>query len=250
MKAHSSIVAHESRGGPARSGPSMSAIPFMQPGDGSAVSLLDAAETERLAGIASIVCFAKGARIYEAGDKAESIYNVIKGEVKTFCALSSGRRRVTAFLGSGDLAGLAENGRYISTAQALTPVTAYRMPLNALDHLLRSDPVLEHHFLCKLCHDLRASQSHAIMLGRHDALGKLAMFLQQLAANNPTGPTLARGIFLSMTRSDVADYLGLSLEAVSRSFHKLEQLGIIRLDDRHIVQIVDQARFEKLVAAA
>lgn len=248
MKAYSSIVAQESRGGPARSGPSMSAVPFMQPGDGSAVSLLDAAETKRLAGIASIVCFAKGARIYEAGDKAESIYNVIKGEVKTFCALSSGHRRVTAFLCSGDLLGLAENGLYISTAQALTPVTAYRLPLNALDHLLRSDAVLEHRFLCKLCHDLRASQAHAIMLGRHDALGKLAMFLQQLAANN--GSTLARGIFLSMTRSDVADYLGLSLEAVSRSFHKLEQLGIIRLDDRHVIQIVDQARFEKLVAAA
>ncbi len=248
MKAHSAIVAHESRGGPTRNGPSMSAVPFMQPGDGSAVSLLDPAETERLAGIASIVCFAKGARLYEAGDKAESIYNVIKGEVKTFCALSSGRRRVTAFLCSGDLAGLAENGLYISTAQALTPVTAYRLPLNALEHLLRSDPVLGHRFLCKLCHDLRASQSHAIMLGRHDALGKLAMFLQQLPANN--GSTLARGIFLSMTRSDVADYLGLSLEAVSRSFHKLQQLGIIRLDDRHIVQIVDQARFDKLVAAA
>lgn len=243
MKVHPSIVARESKYGPARLGPSISATPFAYPGNGSAPPLLDTAETERLARIASIVRFAKGTRIYAEGDKADAIYNLSEGEVKTFCALASGRRRVTAFLFPGDLVGLAVNGRYVSTAQAVRPVTAYRMPLTALDHLLRSDPALGHRFLCKLCHDLRSAQSHAVMLGRRDAEGKLAMFLQEFHADKSSA-----SIFLPMTRSDVADYLGLSLEAVSRSFRKLQRGGIIRLGDRHIVEIVDQARFEKLVA--
>ncbi len=252
IEAHPLIIARESKhgpAGPARPGPTVAAASFAHPGNGSPLPLLAAAETACLAAIASIICLAKGARIYEEGDQAHSIYIVIKGEVKTFRALSSGRCRVTAFLSAGDLAGLGENGLYVSTAQALTPLITYRLPLNALDQMLRSDPALEHCFLCKLWHDLRAARAHAIMLGRHDAQGKLAMFLRERDAHKPVASPLASRIVLPMTRSDVADYLGLSLEAVSRSFHKLQQDGIIGLDDRHTVQIVDRTRFEKLAAA-
>ena len=249
MKAHSSIVARTGEDRRPDPAAAMSAASFADPGSGSPLPLLDAAETARLARMVSIVGFAKGACLYEEGEKADSIYYVLKGEVKTFCALSSGRRRVTAFLLPGDLFGFGENGLYVSTAQALTPVTAYRLPLATLDHMLRSDPGLEHRFLCKLWHELRAAQSHAIMLGRHDARGRLAMFLQERDAHKPIVSPLASGIALPMTRSDVADYLGLSLETVSRAFQKLQQEGIIGVDDRHGVQIVDRVRFEKLVAA-
>jgi len=230
-------------------GPLIYAVPFAHTRDGFSLPLLDADETRRLAFIASIVHFPKGARLYEEGDEANCVYNMIKGEVKTFCALSSGRGRITAFLFPGDLVGLAGNGRYVSTAQAMTPVTAYRLPLNALTGLLRGDPGLEHRFLCKVCHELRAAQSHAVTLGRHDANGKLAMFLQELQAKHATQAMPAGPISLPMTRSDVADYLGLSLEAVSRSFRKLQLSGIIRLAGQHNVHIVDRVRFEDLVDA-
>jgi CRP/FNR family transcriptional regulator, anaerobic regulatory protein len=249
MTPYSSIDTRKRLDQPPVSGAPISGAPFADPGNGAPLPLLDAAETAPLARIASIVGFAKGARLYEEGEKADSLYNIIKGEAKTFCALSSGRRRVTAFLLPGDLAGFGEDGLYVCTAQALTPVTAYRLPLHALNDILRSDPALEHRLLCKLWHDLRAAQSHAIMLGRRDAQGKLAMFLQERRAHNPVASPLGSRIVLPMTRSDVADYLGLSLETVSRSFHKLQQDGIIGLDDRHGVRIVDRPRFEKLVAA-
>lgn len=232
----------------ARAGPLIAAAPFVHAKSGFPVPLLTAGEAGRLALIGSIVRFPKGAWLYHEGDEADCIYNVIEGEVKTFCALSSGRRRVTAFLFPGDLVGLAGNGRYVSGAQAVTPVTAYRLPLNALDSLLRSDPELEHRFLCKVCHELRVAQSHAITLGRRDAQGKLAMFLQELHASHSGDSKFASPISLTMTRSDVADYLALSLEAVSRSLRKLQHSGIIRFNDRHDVRIVDRARFQKLVA--
>jgi CRP-like cAMP-binding protein len=235
---------------PARAGPLIAAAPFMRCDSTLPAPLLNAEEAARLALIASIISFPKGAWLYHEGDEADFVYNVIEGEVKTFCAFSSGRRRVTAFVFPGDLMGLAGNGRYISTAQAITPVTAYRFPLRSLDDLLRSDSQLEHRFLCKVCHDLRAAQSHAITLGRRDARGKIAMFLRELEVNHVAESNVARPtIFLPMTRSDVADYLGLSLEAVSRSFRKLEDSGIIRFDDRRDVRIVDRARFEKLAVA-
>jgi CRP-like cAMP-binding protein len=235
------------RSGPAR--PAITAVPFATAGSGAAVPLLDADQAARLGLVGSIAEFSKGARLYQEGDEADCIYNVIEGAVKTFSALSSGRRCVTAFLFPGDLAGLAGLGRYVSTAQAVTWVVAYRLPLKGLDNLLRRDPDLERHFLCKVCSALRACQSHAITLVRQDADGKLAMFLHELNAGDAERPGLGSSISLPMTRSDVADYLGLSLEAVSRSFRKLEQAGIIAVDGRHRIQILDRARFERLVAA-
>jgi CRP-like cAMP-binding protein len=233
----------------ARAGPLIAAVPFMRRDSILPAPLLNAEEAARLALIGSIISFPKAAWLYHEGDEADFIYNVIEGEAKTYCAFSSGRRRVTAFVFPGDLIGLAGDGRYVSTAQAMTPVTAYRFPLHALDDLLRGDSQLEHRFLCKICHELRAAQSHAIALGRHDACGKIAMFLRELEDNHVAESNVARPIFLPMTRSDVADYLGLSLEAVSRSFRKLEDSGIIRFVDRRDVRIVDRARFEKLAAA-
>jgi CRP/FNR family transcriptional regulator, anaerobic regulatory protein len=226
-----------------RAEPVIAAIPFAQTGSGEAEPLLDADQTRRLALIGSIVEFPKGARLYQEGEEADCIYNVVQGEVKTFCAFSSGRRHVAAFLSAGDLAGLASYGRYVSTAQAVTRVIAYRLPLKALDELLCSDPELEKRFLCKICNELRVSQSHAIMLSRNDAHGRVAMFLHELDGAHVEA---AAPISLPMTRSDVADYVGLSLESVSRSFRKLQHDGIIGIDERHRVRILDRARFEQL----
>ncbi len=237
------------RFGSRRGGPLIAAVPFRGGGPGVPSPLLSAEERRRLALIASIANFPKGARLYEEGDEADCIYNVVQGEVKTFCALSSGKRRITAFLFPGDLAGLAENGRYVNTAQAVTPVTAYRLPLSALESLLRSDPELERHFLCKVCNELRAAQWHAVTLGRNDARGKLAMFVQMLEHSHSPDRKPGGHIHLPMTRSDIADYLGLSLEAVSRSFRRLQRSGIVRVTDLHNVRIVDRAQFERLVAA-
>lgn len=249
MKVRSSILARESPVGLTRYRPSLSAVPFAQAGSEAALPLLDTAEAERLAQIGSVVRFAKGTLVYQEGDEAGCIYNVIDGAVKTFCALSSGRRRVTAFLFAGDLAGLAENGHYVATAQAVSPVTACRVPLDALERILRGDPALGYRFLCKLCHDLRAAQSHAIMLGRRDAHGKLAMFLHELRSNQARKPMRDGAVSLAMTRSDIADYLGLSLEAVCRAFRKLQRNGIIAMADPHHVHILDRGRFDQLVGA-
>jgi CRP/FNR family transcriptional regulator len=197
--------------------------------------------------VAVTVHFPKGARLYEEGESAEYIYNLVQGEVKTLSILASSRYRVVAFHRAGDLVGLAENGAYTNTAQAITPVIANRLPVRSLARLLRSDPDLLYHFLCKLCHELRGAQFHTMMLGRHDAIGRIAMFLRERGLNNAAvRPSPSTRV--PMTRSDIAAYLGLSLEAVSRSFRHLQRLGIIKLRDRHRVDITDHARLEVLAS--
>jgi CRP-like cAMP-binding protein len=227
-------------------GPFIKATPFLHAEPNRPVPLLGIGETTRLAQIGDACRFVKGAILYEEGQTATCVYNLADGNVKLFSPLSSGRHPILAFVGGGDLIGLAENGRYVSTAEAITAVRAYRLPLTELDKLLRRDSELEHSFLCKLCHELRAARLHAIMLGRHDAEGKLAMFIAALDAKTTTSMKSSMPIYLPMTRSDIAAYLGLSLEAVSRSFRKLQLSGIIKFNDRHNLEIVDRDRFERI----
>jgi CRP/FNR family transcriptional regulator, anaerobic regulatory protein len=229
----------------AATAPLILAAPFGRSDADRPVPLLSAVEARRLMEIATTVHFPKGALLYEEGERAEYVYNLIEGEVKTFSLLSSGRYRVLAFLRAGDLVGLAENGGYISSAQAITPLIAHRLPVKSLEQLLRRDPDLPHHFLCKLCHDLRLAQFHTTVLSRHDADGKIAMFLRERGFSITAAPPAA-STFVPMTRSDIAAYLGLSLETVSRSFRHLERKGIIKLRGLHHVDILDPTRLEAI----
>src|SRR5262245_5267509 len=110
--------------------------------------------------------------------------------------MPSGRRWVTAFLYPSDVFGLAENGMYVRTAQAVTQALLYRFDVNVLIETLKSDGDLQFKFLCKITHELRESQRQTIAIGRKDAIGKLAMFLRHLQRE----PETSRDIDLPMTR--------------------------------------------------
>ncbi len=228
--------------------PSISAIPFREKSDGRPLQLLSDRERRQLAKIASLVRFRKGSAIYCEGAPADAIYNITVGVAKTFRTLPDGTRPIAAFLFPDDLLGLAEEGCYVDSAEAVTSVTAYRLPLVALENLLHSDPTLGFHVLCKACHELREAQRHAFLLGQHRALPKIAMFVQMLGRSEQGRVTGAAEIYLPMTRSDIADYIGLSLAAVSRSFRVIEQRGLVRFRDRRHLRIIDHAGLESLVA--
>lgn len=232
---------------PRRTGPDIKAIPFNSSTDGVAVSLLSDAERHQLALIASIAHLKPASVLYEAGDPAEFLYIIIHGAVKTVRRLAGRKRAITAFLFPNDLVGLAAEGRYINTAVALAPLTVYRMPVAGLERVLLRNPELEYHFLCKVCHELREAQRHAISLGRKSAAERIAMLLHMLEHRQP--PDMRDGeIALAMSRSDIADYAALSLESVSRTFRALQRGRIIAVRDKRHVRILDRARFEQLAS--
>lgn len=227
-------------------GPSIAAIALWGASGGRRAQLLTDEERARLSVIASIVRFKKGEQIYRQGDRAEAVFNVISGIVKSYRILPSTGERIGAFLFADDLFGLADEGRYANSTRAVTAVTAYRIPVSALESRLRKDAPLEFHVICKLCHELREAQRHALLLGRKNALSRLAMFFQLLEEHRVARGDGAQELYLPMTRSDVAAYLGLSLEAVSRSLRALASRGVIAFRDKRSIKVLDRDQLNAL----
>jgi CRP/FNR family transcriptional regulator len=212
--------------------------------------LLSDEERSRLAVIASIVRFKKGAEIYREGHRAEAVFNIISGVAKAYRCGPDGKEHIAAFLFPEDLFGLAQEGRYANSLKALTPVTAYRIPVAALRSRLTADAALEFHVIAKLCHELRQTQRHAFMLASRRALSKLTMFLQMLEQLQTTNGGSTNEIYVPMDRSDIAEYIGTTLAAVSRAFRTLTARGILQSRDRRHAKVIDRDAFEKLAGYA
>jgi len=227
--------------------PSISAIPYREASGGKISYLLSEPERIALARIATTVRFARGAPIYQQGDAAQNVYNISSGVVRTSRTAADGSRSIVAFLFPDDLFGLAVEGTYVNNATAVTAVTAWRLPVAALEAVLRRDPTLEWHILVKLCHELREAQLHALILARHSALTRLAMFVLMLARSQEARNESDADIYLPMTRSDIGAYLGLTLAAISRSFRTMQGRGLVRFSDRRHLRIVDGAGLQGLV---
>jgi CRP/FNR family transcriptional regulator, anaerobic regulatory protein len=209
------------------------------------VRLLSRDQQSQLAGIATEVHLPPRRIVYREDSCGHCVFIVAQGTLKAFRDLPSGKRRVMAFLFRDDLFGLAEGGHYLHTAQSISAVTLYRIPIDALTRMLRSDPDLEFQFLCKVAHELRASFRQTIIVGRRDAIGRVAMFLHFLRPAANGGPRSE--IEIPMSRSDAANYLGLTLEAVCRANRTLERMGIVAFIGRNAARILDPSRFHKLV---
>ena len=234
---------------PNRVGPSIVAVDPWVSGNrlrGRMHQLLSDEERTQLATIASVVRFKKGSEIYRSGEQATAMFNIISGVVKAYSGEDAGH--ITAFLFPGDLFGLSQEGTYTNSVQAVTPVTAYQLPLSVLRSRLTKDAILEYHLICKLCQDLRYSQRHAFLVAQRHANSKIATFLQMLEQLQVARSEDTSEVHIPMERSDIGEYVGMSLAAVSRAFASLASHGIIKSSDRHHLKIVDRDAFEKIVA--
>jgi CRP-like cAMP-binding protein len=182
--------------------------------------------------------------VYRENSVATDIFICGSGCAKSYRELPSGTRHIATFLFGRDLFGLAENGLYVNTVRAITPLVTYRIPIDVMKELMRRDPDLELQVMCKIAHELRVAQRKGIILGRNDAIGRVVMFLQML--NEGTPPTSGQRIPLPMSRADIADYLALSGESVSRATTKLIRRGIIAFEGRRVVRVLDHVQFGKI----
>jgi CRP-like cAMP-binding protein len=226
-------------------GPAIRAVdPWIPSGSQGTHQLLGDSERAQLATIASIVRFKKGQEICSEGEPLRAIFNIISRIVKAYKRHETGKEHIVAFLYPEDLLGRSEEGKYTNSAKALTPVTAYALPAKALQLRLTRNADLDFHVIAKLCQELRQAQRHALLLAERHASPKLAMFLKLL--EHIQSPPGTMEIYLPMNRSDVADYVGMSLAAVSRGFRVLVDEGVIKCRDRRHVRIIDRQAFERL----
>lgn len=229
-------------------GPSIAAIALWGSSAGNRVQLLTDEERAQLAVLSSVVRTRRGTTIYREGDRADAVFNLISGVVKSYRRLPDGAQHIVAFLFPDDLIGLAEEGKYVNSAEAVTAITEYRIPVAALETKLRKDPGLEFHVICKLCHELREAQRHAFLLSKRGALAKVALFLQMLETYQGARGESTEEVYVPMSRSDIADFIAVSLETVSRSFRTLADSAVITLRDRRHVRILRPSELESFAS--
>jgi CRP/FNR family transcriptional regulator len=229
--------------------PSLRALPFGRSGEGTPVRLLTDRQREHLATIGTPMRVTPRTTLYHEGDQADCVFIVQDGCLKSFRELASGKRHVTSFLFAGDVFGLAQNGKYCNTLRAITRAALYRFQAETLKALFRRDPEIEFQFLCKLTHELRESQRQSIIVARRDASGRVAMFFDLIAHEGRPETLPPSTIRLPMSRTDMASFVGLSHEAVSRACRDLKERGLVAFPTRDTVRIVDRDGFEELVHA-
>lgn len=238
-------ASHENSNDLPHGGPSFIAPPMWAESSGQPLS---DEEKAVLAGNATVVRFKKGETIFNRAEPASAVFSIIDGVVKLYRAQPGQKEHIVRFMFANELIGLSETGYYINSAKSITPTRLYRMPVRALESRVPQSPSLMFHVIARLCHDLSQTQDHALLLARHHATTRIALFVQMLAAHqDPTGASNA-DLYLPMTRTDIGAYVGISPEAVGRGFSELVSCGAVLFTDRRHLKIVDRARLEAVIA--
>jgi CRP/FNR family transcriptional regulator len=186
--------------------------------------------------------------IFFEGDPKDHVYQVEKGTVCLYKTLPDGRRQIVDFAYQGDLIGLGGPGDHVFSAQAITLTRLRCLPAGVLHELAQNDPVVGMQLYRALSDQLLAARDLLLTVGQRNATERLAALLLALSRREG-GEGDAVRITLPMTRADIADFLSLTIETVSRTFTKLRQSGVIELMQSQVVVVRDRAALERLAAA-
>ncbi|MET7242338.1 helix-turn-helix domain-containing protein [Methylobacterium sp. EM32] len=183
--------------------------------------------------------------IYAEGDRAVHFYKVMSGAVRTYRLLSDGRRQIDGFHLPGDIFGLEAGDERRAGADAVADTTLLAFRHGDRDALAGEAGALAREVVAAMLRALERAQDHMLLLGRKSARERVASFLLGLAGRAGSDGTVA----LPMSRADIADHLGLTIESVSRTFTGLERDGVIALSaQRRAVVLRDEAALRRLDA--
>ncbi len=198
----------------------------------------------RIVAVSTLQRAKPGETLFSEGDNADGIYEVVTGMLRLYKLLPDGRRQITGFLSAGQILGLAPEGTHVYSAEAINDVTLCRYPRAGFDRLIDEVPGLARRLLAVTSHELRAAQDQMLLLGRKAAAEKVASFLLLMGEQQGNSDEVS----VPMARSDIADYLGLTTETVSRTFTKLKNESLIALPTPNHVEILDRGRLEDFAA--
>ena len=190
---------------------------------------------EDAARLSHVTHIAEGQALFCEGDDADFIYEILEGVVRTSKLLSDGRRQVLSFGYPGDLVGLSHDQYYHSDCEAVCKVKLRVHHKNAFNASFRNEPEFGSKLLRFAAAEINNMQEHFIMLGRKSATERVASFLVVLLDRVGEQRDRKTCFSLPMCRSDIADFLGLTIETVSRTLTKLRASGVIELPNKHRV---------------
>jgi CRP/FNR family transcriptional regulator len=184
------------------------------------------------------------------GEPAEHFFNVIAGTTKVIKLLPDGRQQITGFASTGTFLGLAISSRYAFSAEALDATQVCRFSRIRMRRLIAEFPVMERHLLALASNELVAAQEQMLLLGRKTARERVASFLlaREACASGCAKSVAGIHIVLPMTRNDIADYLGLTLETVSRTMSKLRTEHLIEMPAPTEIVLRNRTGLEELAS--
>ena len=211
--------------------------------------VLDSNELRDFKTSGATVARAAGETIFFEGDTATHVYNLTSGVLRLSKLLPDGRRQIAGFLFPGDFLGITMEDEHAFTAEAISPSTLCQFSRARFDAFVDTHPRLERRLYAIAAHELAAARQQLVLLGRKTAAERVASFLLMLDARHQAscqGTVLGGDIVLPMSRSDIADYLGLRIETISRELSALKASRLIQLTSTQTIRFVDRARLEQL----
>jgi CRP/FNR family nitrogen fixation transcriptional regulator len=170
--------------------------------------------------------FARDQMIYREGDRADFIFKVVSGAVRISRLLCDGRRQIQAFYLPGDVFGIELRPQRLTRAEAIADCVIAAAPRSSF----MTDPAQETRLFGHAVDELQRTQEHVLTLGRRTAMERLASFVIDLAQRMGDAPDVC----LPMSRQDIADYLGLTIETVSRTLTQMQARRLVRLRGRQL----------------
>jgi CRP-like cAMP-binding protein len=184
--------------------------------------------------------FKRDEEIYAEGRQAQYWYQVISGTVRLTKLLADGRRHIGRFYFEGDCFGFDLGGARTFSAEAVDDVAVYRYPRQSVGHLINERPQVARQLWNFTLKELAHAQAQTALLGRMTAAMRVSSFLLEVFARRGSSTLLE----LPMSRMDVADYLGLTVETVCRILSRFAELGLIALPNVRQVELIDTHALE------
>ncbi len=194
---------------------------------------------------------ARGSYLYRIDDPFENLYAVRFGHFKTRQFSAEGDEQVTGFEMAGELLGWDAIGtdRHQCEAIALEDSEVCDIPFHSLEGLFGEMPKLLHHFHRLMSREITGKQSVMLLLGNMQAEQKMAAFLANLSSRYAARGYSSTHFQLRMSREDMGNFLGLTIESISRLLSKFKKMGLLHVDGREL-QILDLPAMRKLAAGA
>ncbi|MGI9309634.1 MAG: Crp/Fnr family transcriptional regulator [Gammaproteobacteria bacterium] len=194
-----------------------------------------------------------GESLIHAGEEASQVFNILEGTLMVSRIGKDGRRQVLSFLFRNNFVGLTATDHYFFTVEAISDAVVVSRPRTMLEKHLEKDPLAERAFLQMVFRVLENSLDLVYSLGQRTAIERAAVFLLYIrhrvlistGAVNDSDDDLS-AVALPMSRQDIADFLGLKKETVSRSFTELERKGLIARPHAHAAELKDLSGLREL----
>jgi CRP-like cAMP-binding protein len=190
----------------------------------------------------TIMSYPHNAEIFAEGESVDFLYQVVRGGVRTYKVLSDGRRQIGGFYLPGDIFGLQFGDEHALSAEAMTDANVRIVKRSALNALAKRDPLIAQELFLLTGRELHRMRERMLLLIK-SAHERVASFLLEMASRgSSTGPA----IDLPMSRQDIADYLGITIETVSRTFTALEAAATIELPTSRQIVLRDRPALNRL----